>query len=137
MGCKKLQLPDYFQLVASMTRVPPRHSGAAGNLPVGASDDSLKGLSYSRINYDYHINGQLATAYVRADSISAPTVTSHDWDALALIKRGNTEYTTESAITGGNPILASRRGAKRQSVLFNDMLGTTLSVTSRGSRGST
>ena len=37
----------------------------------------------------------------------------------------------------GNPVLASRRDAETQSVLFNDMLGTTLGAASRDSTGST
>ena len=163
MGCLNLQLQDYFQLVEndpikyrearfksyiygwlnkviSMTRVPPRQSGVAGNLPVGATYDSLKGLSYSRIDYDYHTNSQLAQAvvYPIGKTAAMPVrATDYDWDGLALIKRGGTEYTYEPAITGGNPILASRKDAETQSVLFNDMLGTTLGVASRDSTGST
>ncbi len=76
-------------------------------------------------NYDYHINGQIALATVRADSISAPTVTSYEWDGLALIRKNTTSFTNEPAITGGNPILATNN-TNGTNLLFNDMLGTTI-----------
>ena len=70
----------------SMTRVSPRRPASAGTNRTNVRD-SLEELSYSRIDYDYHTNSQLAMATGRADSISAPTVTSYNWDSLALIKR--------------------------------------------------
>lgn len=67
-------------------------------------------------SFTYHIDGQLA-ARVGMDSREDFT-----WDGLALIQRNNVNYVNEPAVTGGNPILAD------DSVLFNDMLGTTLGV---------
>ena len=69
--------------------------------------------------FDYHVNGQIASATY------ADKTENFLWDGLALIHRGGTNYINEPAITGGNPILSSKDG-----VMFNDMLGTTLSVKS-------
>ncbi|MCF6174932.1 MAG: hypothetical protein L3J71_04145 [Victivallaceae bacterium] len=79
-------------------------------------------------NYDYHVNGQIATASIyssKGERPFAPTVTSYEWDGLALIKRGSTSYTNEPAVTGGNPILATNN-TNGTNLLFNDMLGTTI-----------
>lgn len=67
-------------------------------------------------SFTYHIDGQLAARF-GMDSREDFT-----WDGLALIQRNNVNYVNEPAVTGGNPILAD------DSVLFNDMLGTTLGV---------
>ena len=45
-------LDKVMSITQSTTCVPPRQG------------DSLKGLSYSRIDYDYHVNGQLATTKI-------------------------------------------------------------------------
>ncbi|MCF6174938.1 MAG: hypothetical protein L3J71_04175 [Victivallaceae bacterium] len=77
-------------------------------------------------NYDYHISGQIAFASILTTEGTEHT-DNYEWDGLALIKRGTTNLTNEPAATGGNPILADN------SVLFNNMLGTTLGVI--GSKG--
>ncbi|MHB9057126.1 MAG: RHS repeat-associated core domain-containing protein, partial [Paludibacteraceae bacterium] len=46
------------------------------------------------------------------------------WDGLALIKRDSTNFVNESAITGGNPVLAFGKDSSK--VLFEDMLGSTV-----------
>lgn len=46
------------------------------------------------------------------------------WDGLALIKRDSTNFVNESAVTGGNPILAFGKDSSK--VLFEDMLGSTV-----------
>ena len=101
MGCKQLQLSDYFRLTKSeysptkyravrftqrRMRVPPRQN------------DSLKGLSYSRIDYDYHISGQIATATQVGTALDESVRTSYEWDGLALIRKNNTSYTNEPAV---------------------------------------
>jgi len=72
------------------------------------------GTANSSVEFAYHPDGQLA-------SRNATDGAEHFfWDGLALIKRNQTNYTVEPAITGGNPVLAD------DEALFNDMLGTTL-----------
>jgi len=44
------------------------------------------------------------------------------WDGLALVKRDSVNFINEPHVTGGNPVLAGN------SVMFNDMLGSTLAV---------
>jgi RHS repeat-associated protein len=75
--------------------------------------DGMKGLDETT-SFAYHIDGQLAE---RKGSDSRE---SFYWDGLALVKRGETSYINDPAVTGGNPILAD------DDVLFNDMLGATL-----------
>ena len=62
--------------------------------------------------------GQIATAKTKGGT------ESFLWDSLALISRNETEYVNEPYVTGGNPILANDK------VLFNDMLGNTVSTIS-------
>ena len=69
-------------------------------------------------SFSYHIDGQIATAKTKAGT------ESFLWDGLALISRNETEYVNEPYVTGGNPILANDK------VLFNDMLGNTVSTIS-------
>ena len=64
------------------------------------------------------MDGQIATAKTKAGT------ESFLWDGLALISRNETEYVNEPYVTGGNPILANDK------VLFNDMLGNTVSTIS-------
>ena len=67
-------------------------------------------------SFNYHNDGQVAKA------IYGGKVEQFLWDGLALIQRGETAYVNEPYVTGGNPVLAG------DDVLFNDMLGSTLSV---------
>ena len=67
-------------------------------------------------SFNYHNDGQVAKA------IYGGKVEEFLWDGLALIRRGETAYVNEPYVTGGNPVLAD------DDVLFNDMLGSTLSV---------
>ena len=69
----------------------------------------------SKFTYDYHVDGQLASANY-GDS-------SEDflWDGLALVKRGGERFINEPHIGGGNPVVSSKGTS-----YFNDMLGTTL-----------
>jgi RHS repeat-associated protein len=76
-------------------------------------------------NYDYHINGQIATASTFTTEGTEHTE-NYEWDGLALIRRGTISFTNEPAVTGGNPILATNDTNKSTNVLFNDMLGTTI-----------
>jgi hypothetical protein len=75
-------------------------------------------------SYDYHISGQIAKTTTFTTEGTEHTE-SYEWDGLALIRKNSTSYTNEPAVTGGNPILADN------SVLFNDMLGSTLGVIGR------
>ena len=68
-------------------------------------------------SFRYHNDGQVAKA------IYGGKVEEFLWDGLALIRRGETAYVNEPYVTGGNPVLSSKDG-----VMFNDMLGSTLSV---------
>ena len=68
-------------------------------------------------SFRYHNDGQIAKA------IYGGKVEEFLWDGLALIQRGETSFINEPYVTGGNPILSSKDG-----VMFNDMLGSTLSV---------
>ena len=67
-------------------------------------------------SFNYHNDGQVAQA------VHGGKVEEFLWDGLALIQRGETAYVNEPYVTGGNPVLAG------DDVLFNDMLGSTLSV---------
>ncbi len=67
--------------------------------------------------FDYHVDGQIASATYSDKS------ESFIWDGLALIQRNENTFINEPHVTGGNPILSSQQG-----VMFNDMLGNTLSV---------
>jgi len=69
-------------------------------------------------SYQYSINGQLASA--TADGATE----SFLWDGLALIRRGDTDYTNEPYVTGGNPVVAGDK------ILFNDILGNTVRIKS-------
>ena len=69
-------------------------------------------------SFTYHMDGQIATAKTKGGT------ESFLWDGLALISRNETEYVNEPYVTGGNPILANDK------VLFNDMLGNTVSTIS-------
>jgi len=74
---------------------------------------------------------------------AAENVESFVWDGLALISRStlNAErgtqngvsYTIEPHANGGSPILVSHKDAKSQSVIFNDMLGSSLGTVENGS----
>ena len=70
--------------------------------------------------FNYHNDGQIAQAI--HDGKSEDFL----WDGLALIHRGETSFINEPYVTGGNPILSSKDG-----VMFNDMLGSTLSLGGR------
>ncbi len=70
-------------------------------------------------SYDYGIDGQIAS---RTDATGKSE--SFTWDGLALIKRDTTNFVNESAVTGGNPILAFGKDSSK--VLFEDMLGSTV-----------
>ena len=73
----------------------------------------------NRITYGYNVDGQLAT-------VTKGKVTENfTWDGLALVKRGTTSYVNEPHPGGGAPVASSNGG-----VMFNDILGTTLGVSS-------
>jgi len=69
--------------------------------------------------FGYHADGQLACV-----TDEAGRQQEFFWDGLSLLRRGETMYINEPAVTGGNPILASK--GKDAKVLFNDKLGSTL-----------
>ncbi len=71
--------------------------------------------------FKYHVDGQLARVTRGGES------ESFLWDGLALIRRGKESFVNEPYVTGGNPILGSKRG-----VIFNDILGTTLGTKGAG-----
>lgn len=71
-------------------------------------------------SYSYFASGQIAQA---AGDGKKENFT---WDGLALIRRDKTNYMNEPYITGGNPVLAG------SSVLFNDLLGSSLGIKSNG-----
>lgn len=76
-------------------------------------------------NYSYYTDGQLESvskANGEADGESEQMY----WDELALVRRGNTDYILDPAVTGGNPIMADDK------VMFNDLLGNTLGNMSNG-----
>ena len=95
----------------------------------------------SRIDYGYHVDGQLATATRAGGPRSsrpqsrkgrdkrvpppAPETEEFYWDGLALVKRGTTSYVNEPHPGGGAAVLSSKDG-----VMFNDILGTTLGTQS-------
>ena len=70
-------------------------------------------------SFDYGIDGQIAN---RTDATGKSE--SFTWDGLALIKRDSTNFVNESAVTGGNPILAFGKDSSK--VLFEDMLGSSM-----------
>ena len=73
----------------------------------------------NRITYGYHVDGQLATV------TKGKTTEEFTWDGLALVKRGAVSYLNEPHPGGGAPVTSSNG-----SVMFNDILGTTLGVSS-------
>ena len=75
----------------------------------------------STYTYDYHADGQLATANYGDSS------ESFAWYGLALIQRGDEQFVNEPHIGGGNPV-ASSKGTS----YFNDALGTTVGSKSNG-----
>jgi len=70
----------------------------------------------TRAKFSYYMDGQLKQAKY------ADRTESFMWDGLALVKRDSVNFINEPHVTGGNPVLAGN------SVMFNDMLGSTLSV---------
>ncbi len=66
--------------------------------------------------FEYDIDGQLSKA------VYGDRTEEFVWDGLALVWRSGVTYVNEPAMTGSNPILAG------DEVLFNDMLGNTLSI---------
>ena len=64
-------------------------------------------------SYDYHADGQLASANY------GETSESFLWDGLALVKRGESSFINEPHIGGGNPVVSSTGTS-----YFNDILGT-------------
>jgi len=70
-------------------------------------------------NYQYSISGQLASA--TTDGATENFL----WDGLALIRRGDTDYTNEPYVTGGNPLLSNDG-----KIMFNDVLGNTVGIKS-------
>ena len=102
MSCRKLQLPDYFQLVEND---PIKYCGARFIKYFYAPDGSITAREVSGIkqNYIYDVQNQLTAVIdsqgniieqytydpvgnilkksVRADSISAPEVTTYKYDA--------------------------------------------------------
>ena len=76
-------------------------------------------------SYDYGVDGQISG---RTDASGKSE--SFTWDGLALIKRDSTNFVNESAVTGGNPILAFGKDSSK--VLFEDMLGSTVGSVEAG-----
>jgi len=76
-------------------------------------------------SYEYGIDGQLSS---RVDASGKSE--NFTWDGLALIKRDSTNFVNESAVTGGNPILAFGKDSSK--VLFEDMLGSTVGSVEAG-----
>ena len=76
-------------------------------------------------SYDYGVDGQISG---RTDA--AGKSESFTWDGLALIKRNSTNFLNESAVTGGNPILAFGKDSSK--VLFEDMLGSSMGSVENG-----
>jgi len=82
----------------------------------------------STYTYDYHADGQLATATYPGGTRSVASETeTFLWDGLALIQRGDEQFINEPHIGGGNPV-ASSKGTS----YFNDMLGTTVGAKKDG-----
>ena len=69
-----------------------------------------------KLTYDYHADGQIASA-----NYGNGKTEEFLWDGLALVKRGMTSYVNEPHPGGGAPVTSSNG-----SVMFNDILGTTL-----------
>ena len=70
----------------------------------------------TRARFSYYMDGQLKQAKY------ADRTENFMWDGLALVKRDSVNFINEPHVTGGNPVLAGN------SVMFNDMLGSTLAV---------
>ena len=70
-------------------------------------------------SFEYGIDNQLSS---RTDATGKSE--NLTWDGLALIKRDATNFVNESAVTGGNPILAFGKDSSK--VLFEDMLGSSM-----------
>jgi RHS repeat-associated protein len=87
---------------------------------MSVSDDGKLAASF-----DYGIDGQLSS---RTDASGKSE--NFTWDGLALVKRDSTNFVNESAVTGGNPILAFGKDSSK--VLFEDMLGSTVGSTEGG-----
>ena len=87
----------------------------------------------STYTYEYHADGQLASATVgsalRADRSATPLSETETflWDDLALIQRGDEQFMNEPHVGGGNPIASSK-----DTSYFNDALGTTVGAKSNG-----
>ena len=79
----------------------------------------------NHITYGYHVDGQLATV------TKGKVAENFTWDGLALVKRGTTSYVNEPHPGGGAPVASSDGG-----VMFNDILGTTLGVSTNDSYAS-
>ncbi|MFA5344479.1 MAG: RHS repeat-associated core domain-containing protein [Kiritimatiellia bacterium] len=83
-----------------------------------------------QVNYQYWPDGQTAWKEKRQPDAhtSKPynTTTSYLWDGLALLARGEENFTIEPHISGGVPVMAS--GKEGQTVVISDFLGTTLGV---------
>jgi RHS repeat-associated protein len=71
-------------------------------------------------NFEYFADGQLSGVSRAFQPDKSSQKETFTWDGLALIKRDETDYTVESAASGGNAILASGK------ILFNDMAGSSL-----------
>ncbi len=76
-------------------------------------------------SFVYGIDNQLSS---RTDATGKSE--SFTWDGLALIKRDSTNFMNESAVTGGNPILAF--GQDSTKALFEDMLGSSVGSVENG-----
>ncbi|MEI8248140.1 MAG: hypothetical protein WCI51_20055 [Lentisphaerota bacterium] len=76
-------------------------------------------------SYDYGVDGQISG---RTDATGKSE--NFTWDGLALIKRDSTNFVNESAVTGGNPILAFDKDSSK--VLFEDMLGSSVGSVENG-----
>ena len=76
-------------------------------------------------SFDYGIDGQIAN---RTDATGKSE--NFTWDGLALIKRDSTNFVNESAVTGGNPIMAFGKDSSK--VLFEDMLGSSVGSVENG-----
>jgi len=108
---------------------------AAGRL----TKEGDKSYAYGWLNKVVNIseNGKLSASFeygIDNQLFSSTDATgkseSFVWDGLALIKRDSTNFVNESAVTGGNPILAFGKGNSK--VLFEDMLGNTLGSVEKG-----
>ena len=89
--------------------------------PAGLVTRIVRRDGADKYTYDYHVDGQLATATYGS------TTEDFLWDGLALVKRGKRGFVNEPHIGGGNPVMSSDG-----TTYFNDMLGTTLSSSADG-----